>query len=48
MPFNIDLTTLCFGNLIATVFNLAEARGFILDPYFFFKINVIGPGQNCL
>ena len=45
--FSRDLTILCFGNLIAIVFNFAEASGLILDPFFLFKINVIGPGQNC-
>ena len=37
-----------FGNLIATVFKFAVANLLILDFLFFFKIKVIGPGQNFL
>ena len=44
----IVLTTLCFGNLIATVFNLAVANESIKECLFFFNMNVIGPGQNFL
>ena len=46
--FKIALVTLCFGNLIATVVNFAQARGLILELIFFFNIKVIGPGQNFL
>ena len=46
--FKIVLITLCFGNLIATVFNFADASGLILELILFFKIKVIGPGQNIL
>ena len=45
---SIDFMTLWFGNLIATVFNLAKANDDIFDFLFFFKMNVIGPGQNFL
>ena len=46
--FKIDRVILCFGNLIATDFNLAHAEGSIFEFNFLFKINVIGPGQNSL
>ena len=38
--------TLCFGTLTATVFFPAVAIIEILDFFFFFKTNVIGPGQK--
>ena len=48
MFFNKFLITLCFGNLIATVSNLAQAIEVIFELVFFFKTNVIGPGQSFL
>ena len=44
--FNKVFITLCFGNLIATVFKLAVAKDEIFEFLFFFKTKVIGPGQN--
>ena len=46
--FKMALTIKCFGNLMATVFNFAQAEGCIFELCFFFKTNVIGPGQKCL
>ena len=45
---SIDLIILWLGNLIATVFKLAVAKGQIFEFCFFFKTKVIGPGQNFL
>ena len=46
--FNKLLTILCFGNLIATVSNLAHAIEEILEPVLFLTTKVIGPGQSFL
>ena len=46
--FNKVFITLCFGNLIATVFRRAVANEEIFEFLFFFKTKVIGPGQNLL
>ena len=46
--FNKVFITLCFGNLIATVFRRAVAKDEIFEFLFFFKTKVIGPGQNLL
>ena len=44
--FKIVFITLCFGNLIATVFRFDVAKDVILDFFFFLNTKVNGPGQN--
>jgi hypothetical protein len=46
--FSKFLATLCFGILTATVLFPAVAILEILEFSFFFRINVIGPGQKTL
>ena len=45
---NIILIFLLLGNLTATVLSFAVAKEHILDDFFFFFTNVIGPGHSFL